>query len=167
MEKQETEESNSSGILISTIEMKAKAYGYDGLEGFENGILPWINLDDPKFDLLIDPDKIVLPYPIATLIIDYPLKKAASFELKTIENGWTRIQLLEEIINRYRYVYKEEERITAIKGLPFKLDKKIPDTNQTESKYGIYGHVLSDLDLSSIEVYNSNGKIILCLTLDS
>ena len=63
LQVQTTEQVDTLGAIIQTIEFKQIATGED-LKIFEDGFIPWISFDSPKKALtkLIDPDKIVLPY---------------------------------------------------------------------------------------------------------
>ena len=64
-------------------------------------------------------------------------------------------------------MYIDEENTATIKTLPMK-DRKIMNRNETNGKYGIWGHDLSDLVLTSIKVYkNRKGQIYLTLEIDS
>lgn len=156
--------SNNYGILVSTIGIELKA-NEEELKVFSNGITPWINLEETEENInrLINPDQIVLPYSAVTLSITYPLAKPATFELKTNNKWWTRKQLVEEISRKYHFIYRED----ALKVLTPELRKKLSNNKQADVEYGIWGHNLIDLDLSKIEVYNLNGKIILQLSVES
>lgn len=166
---QQNKELDNLGNLISTIEFKVRAIKED-LQIFDDGIVPWISLEEPEKEIkrLIDPDKIVLPYNNVTLIIDYPLNNPATFELTGNGSGFSRRQLIKEISKRYHDIYKEEEVTATIKTVPIKERKDLINRNQTNGKYVIWGHDLSDLDLSSIEVLrNQDGKIYLNLGVES
>ncbi|NII28538.1 hypothetical protein HB364_25870 [Pseudoflavitalea sp. X16] len=168
--KEETESRlDTIGALVTTIELRLKPTKED-LEVFKDGIIPWISLEktDEEISKLIDADKIVLPYTKATLIVDYPLNKPASFELLTSGNGFTKKQLIEEISKRYHLIYKEEEVTASTKTIPLEKREGLINRNETNGKYGVWGHDLSDLDLSGIEVYkNAEGKIYLVLLIES
>lgn len=157
------------GPVVSTIEFKLKAKKED-LKIFEDGFIPWVSLDHPEKDIssLINPDETVLPYSTVTLLIDYPLNIPATFELSTSEKGFSRKQLILEISKRYHEVYKEEEASATEKTTPLDKRKGLINRNETNGKYGVWGHDLSDLDLSSIEVHkNAAGKITLILDVES
>lgn len=160
---------DTPGVLFATIEFKIKATKED-LEIFEDGIVPWISLQEPnkEIDRLIKADEIVLPYFTVTLLIDYPLTNPAIFTLSTNEKGFSRKQLIQEISKKYHEIYKEEETTSTTKTIPIDQREGLINRNQTNGKYGVWGHDLSDLDLSSIEVYkNTNGKIHLILRVES
>ncbi len=151
------------GQFIATIDFEVKAAKED-LESFEDGIVPWISLEESEKEIqrLIKPDEIVLAYKNVTLIIDYPLNNPVSFEITTTTNGFSRKQLIREISKKYHEIYKEEEVSASTKTIPRGERKGIINRNETDGKYGIWGHDLSDLDLSSVEVYKkSGGKIYL------
>ena len=160
---------DSLGTIISTIDFKIKATGED-LKIFDDGIIPWISLDNPDKEIgkLIDADKIILQQTLVTVIIDYPLTYPATFELSTKSEGFSRKQLIKEISKKYHEIYKLEEASAKTKTLPMDKRKGLINRNQTDGKFGVWGHDLSDLDLSTIEVHrNSNGKIYLTLGVES
>ncbi|MDX2172407.1 MAG: hypothetical protein SFY56_04760 [Bacteroidota bacterium] len=162
-------ESDSLGPIIMTIDFKLKANGED-LKTFEDGYIPWISVDNPSEELknLIDADKIILPFTVVNIIIDYPLNFPAIFEMSTIDQGFTRKQLISEISEKYHEIYKLEETTATTKTIPRDKRKGLINRNQTDGKFGVWGHDISDLDLSQIEVHkNSNGKITLTLGIES
>ena len=109
-----------------------------------------------------------MPYSSCILIIDYPLTRSAKFELKTQSNGFSRKQLIQEISDKYHLVYRQEDSTTLVKVIPSEKRENLINRNQTSGKYGIWGHDLADLDLSTIQVYkNEKGKIYLILEVES
>lgn len=163
------ENQNNLGNLISTIEFGIKAND-DEAKDFEDGIIPWISIENPKseIDNLIDADKIVIPYSEITLIIDYPLNNPATFKLKGKEEGFTKKQLIFEISKKYHEIYNTEENTATTKTTPIEKREGLINRNETNGKYGIWGHDIGDLDLSSIEVYKSeNGIIQIVLGVES
>ena len=164
----ENARTDTTGVLISKIEFKLKVTQED-LKIFEDGIVPWISIENPGkgIDSLIGADEIVLPFLQATLIIDYPLRKPVTFDLATT-NGFSRKQLILLISEKYHEIYKEEETTASTKTIPADERKDLLNRNETNGKYGIWGHDLSDLDLGTIEVHEtSSGKIYLVLDIES
>lgn len=160
---------NNLGTLITTIEFGVKA-PEEELEDFEDGIIPWISIENPEseIDRLIDSDEIVIPYSEITIIIDYPLNKPTSFVLTNSKNGFTKKELILEISKKYHDIYTVEETTATIKTIPPDERKGIMNRNETNGNYGIWGHDIGDLDLSSIEVYKSeSGKIQIILDVYS
>jgi hypothetical protein len=166
-EKQASEkQTDSLGIFITRIDFKVKT---DNLKDFEDGLIPWVELEYPDKELkkLMDKDEMVISDNKVILIIDYPLTKEARFEL-TSNNGFTREQLVKQISEKYHQLYQEEESTATIKTVPVKERKTLYNRNQTDGKYGIWGHDLADLALDHILVYKSaNGDILLSLDIDS
>lgn len=157
------------GPVLFTIAFKLKATGED-LKTFEDGFIPWINIENPKAELdnLIEADKIILPFTTAKIIIDYPLNFPATFEISTTGQGFSRKQLITEISERYHEIYKLEESTATTKTIPLDKRKGLINRNQTDGKFGVWGHDISDLDLSQIEVHkNSLGQITLTLGVES
>jgi len=160
---------NNSATLISTIEFELKAEE-DELQNFTDGIIPWISIENPESEIknLIDADKIVIEKSEIILNIDYPLNKPAKFTLKSDGNGFTKKQLITEISIKYKEIYDEEEKTSSVKTIPIDKRKGIINRNETDGKYGIWGHDIGDLDLSSIEVYKTKeGKIEIILGIES
>lgn len=162
-------EEEELGPVIFTIDFKVKATGEDK-QYYEDGYITFVNIDNPQQDLnnLQDGDKIVLPYTPVQLIIDYPLDRPAEFVLSAVGTGFTKKQLVEEISKRYHRIYKEEETTANTKTTPMEDRKTLANRNTTDGKYGIWGHDITDLVLSSVEVHKSaSGKITLTLGIDS
>jgi hypothetical protein len=136
----------------------------------ENEPSNWISLDSPENRLinLVDADVVVIPYQKVKLRIDYPVAKPVFFLLSGAEKGFTRKQIILAISKTYHEMYDEEEKIAKIKTVPLKDRKTLANRNETDGKYGIWGHDLSDLELNSINVYEStDGTIVLDLEIDS
>lgn len=156
---------DSLGKLISTIRFDVKT---DNLIDYEKGIIPNIRIDSPQIDLknLIGKDKIVIPEPKLTIIIDYPLTVPYKFEL-TSKNGFTRTHLINEISKHYYQLYEEEEKTATIKTIPIE-NRKIFNRNQTNGRYGIWGHDIGDLVLDEIHLYKkATGELFIVLQLES
>jgi hypothetical protein len=102
------------------------------------------------------------------LIIDYPVMVPVYFPLSSTGIGFSRRQLITAISLQYHSIYKEEEETASDKTVPPDERRGLQNRNQTNGKYGIWGHDLSDLDLSTVEVYrNKNGIIYLSLGVES
>ena len=154
------------GVLVSTISFKVKT---DNKEDFADGFIPWASIENPKQDIpnLFKKDEIVIQGTAVKLIIDYPLTNQYEF-LLTSNNGFTREQLLQEISDHYYKLYDEEEKSATIKTIPIEKRTTMYNRNQTNGKYGIWGHDIADLDLSDISVYRTaDGQIILILGIES
>lgn len=160
---------DSLGPVIFTIDFNVKATGED-LETFEDGFIPWISIDNPKAELkkLVDADKIILPFTTVKIIVDYPLNFPATFEVSAIQQGFSRKELIVEISRLYHEIYKLEESTAATKTIPIDKRGGLRNRNQTDGKFGVWGHDISDLDLSQIEVHkNSSGQVTLTLVVES
>jgi len=157
------------GNLVSTIQIGVKA-NKEQLQDFENGIVPWISIENPEAEIsqLIEAESIIVPDSEITLLIDYPLNKPAEFVLKSAGKGFTKKQLILEISKKYHEIYKEEESTAVTKTLPMEKRGSLINRNETDGKYGVWGHDIGDLDLSAIDVYRSeNGKITISLGVES
>jgi hypothetical protein len=156
---------DSLGDLTFTIKFEIKTNNF---KDYENGKIPWIRIDSPQLNLkdLIRKDEIVIPESRITIIIDYPLTTNYKFDLVS-EKGFSRTQLINEISNHYYQLYIDEEKTATIKTIPMQK-RKIFNRNQTNGKYGIWGHDIGDLILTKAHVDKRNdGKIFLTLELES
>ncbi|MBK9105836.1 MAG: hypothetical protein IPL92_15010 [Saprospiraceae bacterium] len=154
------------GVLISTFEFKVKT---NNVKDFEDGFIPWADLEKPEIDLpnLDKKDEIVVNSSSVKIIIDYPLTNQYAFILKS-SKGFTRGQLLIEISKHYYWLYEEEENSATIKTIPVDKRTAMYNRNETNGKYGIWGHDIADLDISGISIYETeNGEIILTLNIES
>lgn len=153
------------GELIASIPFEVKTDNKD----FENGTAPWARIDsiDQQLPRLIDGDKKIIEQEEVTLLIDYPLTNEYRNTFFS-KNGFTRKQLLKIVSEAYHKIYEEEEASAKIKTIPIEKKKQLINRNQTDGKYGIWGHDIADLVLSEISIYkNSKGKIFLVLGIES
>jgi hypothetical protein len=96
------------------------------------------------------------------------LNKPANFILKSTSKGFTIKQLVLEISKKYNEIYNEEEKSARTKTIPVDKRKGLINRNETDGKYGVWGHDIGDLDLSSIEVYKTkDGKFQIVLGIES
>ena len=140
----------------------------DNKKDFEDGLIPWVNIENPQNDIpqLVDRSKTVIEKNKITVVIDYPLENIYTFDLES-PDGFTREELILEISKNYHKIYEEEEKTATVKTLPME-QRKIQNRNETNGKYGIWGHDISDLDLSGISVYKrKDGQLIVLLGVES
>jgi len=165
-EKKATEKQyDNYGELISTISFKVKTDSKD----FKDRIIPWASIEKPQQDIpnLIGKDEIVIKQTSIEVIIDYPLTNQYEFIL-TSRSGFTRSLLLTEISKHYYKLYEEEEKTATIKTIPMEKRTKMYNRNQTNGKYGVWGHDIADLVLAEISLYKkSNGELIVILNIES
>jgi len=157
---------NSSEILF-----QVKTTDKDALEVFEDGIIPWISVKNPEaeIDNLIGKDEIVIHADSVILIIDYPLNFPVEIKMKSNNSkGFTRKELAQKISHHYNEIYKEEEESAKVKTTPIEERQGIINRNQTDGKYGIWGHDIDNLDLSAAFITKAeNGIIKLELMIES
>ena len=154
------------GALITTIEFGIKA-DKEQAKDFPDGIIPWVSIENPESEKLIDANKVVIESNEIIVNIDYPLNKPAQFTLKS-PAGFTKKQLILEISKKYKEIYNEEEKTAKTKTVPIEKRKGVINRNETDGIYGIWGHDIGDLDLSSIDVYKTkDGKIAIQLGIES
>lgn len=154
------------GEVVGEFDFRVKT---DDLENYEDGYIPWADIKDPEAYMpkLENKDEVIVNYPQINVIIDYPVSNEYVFILKSTK-GFTRSQLLHEICKQYQLMYKEEEDSATIKTIPPDKRTTIYNRNETNGKYGIWGHDIEDLALSKITVYkNGNGDIIVIPYIES
>jgi hypothetical protein len=161
-EKYSDKNYDSLGKLINTINFEVKTSKKDST-------VPWANIEAPEKDIdqLINGNEMVIQENKVTIIIDYPLNNPYKYIISSTD-GFTRTQLLKKISELYHSIYSEEEKTSTIKTIPPDKRVGIYNRNETNGKYGIWGHDIGDLDLSSISVYKtSNDVILLVLDIES
>ena len=107
-----------------------------------------IRLRDPAGALaaLEHPDDIVIPFPHATLVIDFPLTTPASVPIEApLPLGFTHAALVKAICDEYAHIYDAEEGTAATKTIPVEERGAMRGRNRTDGAYGIWGHDLQDL----------------------
>jgi len=111
---------------------------------------------DKYNEKLVDPYDIVLKKEKINVLFDYPFSNKKVFTLES-SNGeyFTRIDLATLIAKQYQKMYKEEEETSKIEeatfGEVYGEDAMLTHNRiETDGKWGIWGHVLSDLGLSVI-----------------
>lgn len=95
------------------------------------------------------------------ILIDYPVSDDFYFDLSPLQDrsvGLTVGELLDRVLDIYDEVYLEEEKTSSIQPdfIPGMLNR-----NRTDGKYGVYGHVLSDLYWVSAHYEPKSNKIVL------
>lgn len=86
----------------------------DYYDDYEYDYDTYINLAQPEEDIkhLIDPHEIVLKDTTALLVIDYPGSKEWYFDLSSkSEKGFTKIEIIETICQKYHQVFENPEWI--------------------------------------------------------
>lgn len=97
-------------------------------------------------------DEEILPAGKYKLVIDYPLS-TKFIEEKEFNKPITREEMVKWIVDSYHYIYRIEEESTPI---PAGLIPGMLNRTTTTGNYGIWGHVLGDLDLHTIYVDENN-----------
>lgn len=125
------------------------------------------SIAEPKLERLVDATRVVLRADRATLIIDYPLKRPARFEIRPDgpDGAFTVRGLVRAVAERYAQVYAEEAK-TASK--PAGKMPGLENRNETDGKYGISMHELVDLVLEGVNVrLDERGEVIVELEVGS
>lgn len=164
-QKRDAERQTRLGEQTGSIDFKVTT---KNLADYPEGIIDYVELSnaDKLADSLVNGNEIVIEQHKITIIIDYPLERDYQFTLES-PKGFTRAQLVKAISRHYAKLYREEEDSAKKKTLPLKQRTSL-NRNRTDGKYGIWGHDLSDLVLTSVEIYrNAKGEIGLMLDIDS
>ncbi|RXK86946.1 hypothetical protein [Filimonas effusa] len=158
------------GPAISTIDIFLKAVTKEEKQYAQNGLIGGISIDKPEQSLpnLVNPNEMILPYAKVVVVADYPLNRPANFELTTKKGGFSRKEMIEHVSSIYHSIYRKEEASAKTKTVPAEKREGLINRNETDGEYGIWGHDISDLYLSYIEVHRSSaGVIYLILGIDS
>ncbi|MCJ8292103.1 MAG: hypothetical protein HRT58_19660 [Crocinitomicaceae bacterium] len=160
----QSQNSTSEGRSIldqSEILFELRTTDPDYLESFPDGIIPWISIQNAaeEVDMLIGKNDLVLSSNSVLIIIDYPVNEPFEIEIKSDgTEGFTRSELILKISEEYKRIYKEEEESASIKTIPTEDRNRVVNRNETNGKYGIWGHDLIDLDLAAIVVHRESGQ---------
>lgn len=118
-----------------------------------------------------NPNKDVLNIETIYIIYYYPLSNAFICEYNSTTGfGFTKLRLVELIAETYRQIYGEEEATTKRLVIPMEERMKkigLMNRNQTDGKYGIWGHDLEDLSLNHIKIIKYNNRYYLIPGIDS
>ena len=121
-----------------------------------------LRLHDPDaaLALLELRDEIVIPFPRATLLIEYPLTHPAAITIAAaLPQGFTRGELVRTICEEYAHVYAAEEG-TAFEEVQIEERGARRERSRSDGAYGIWGHALEDLVLTAARwVKQSNGDV--------
>lgn len=124
---------------------------------------------DQALALIDRPDEVVIPFDHAILVIDYPLTTPATIEVHAARSiGFTRGELVRTICDEYQNVYEAEEGTAAVKTIPPDERGAQRQRNRTDGAYGIWGHDLDDLVVTSARWTRSpNGMVTIELAVES
>jgi len=135
------------------------------------GPSPYVNLAEPAKDLkqMRNAEEVVFTGTELIVILDYPLRKEVSFSISASSpRGFTRAELARKVADLYKRVYEEEAQTSKITVIPLEQRKGLINRNETNGRYGIWGHDLSDLVLHTIEISRkADGTVVAYLGIDS
>lgn len=102
-----------------------------------------------KYDCfeVVDPDEIVTKDNTIRIMFDYPLSNPVALEFKSpTGKGFTRMEFFKSVFDGYTKIYKTEEKDDKDPGnVPGMFNRA-----RSEGRYGIWGHVITDLYLEGI-----------------
>jgi hypothetical protein len=165
-------QSDASGSKNPTTQVLAEiTFQVDDRDNKSGEPSPYVNLAQPEKDLkqMRNAEEIVFTGTNLIVVLDYPLRKEANFPISaTSPQGFTRSELARKVAELYKKVYEEEEQTSKIAVIPLKERKGLINRNETNGKYGIWGHDLDDLVLHTIEISReADGSILAYLGIDS
>jgi hypothetical protein len=135
------------------------------------GFPPNLRIADPDkaLAMLELRDEIVIPFPRATLVIEFPLTHPANVIITAaLPQGFTRGELVRIICDEYAHVYDAEEGTATNAEAKVEERGSRLERSRTDGAYGIWGHRLDDLVLSSARwVKQSNGDVRIELHVES
>lgn len=102
----------------------------------KKGGIGGINIENPQIDKLRGADDMVTDNTNAILVLSYPLKKTIGYRIQN-DNGFNRKNIVLELSKAYSEIYSEKD------------------------KFGICCDKISDLELSTILVFEVNGEIYI------
>ena len=126
----------------------------------DDGPSPYVHLTKKaeKRDLkyLQDADEVVLDAINPTLVIDYPMKNECKVQLGPQLAGFTRNDIVKAVGKAYRSIYRKEEETSTVSVE--RMSDRYPgcmlmNRADTNGKYGIYAHYLSDLALHTVRYH--------------
>ena len=155
-----------------TVQLLAQiTFQIDDLANRPEGPSPYVNLAQPEKDLkqMRKAEEVVFAGTNLILILDYPLHNEVTFPISaTSPQGFTRAELARKVADLYKRVYEEEAQTSKIAVIPLEERKGLINRNETNGKYGIWGHDLSDLVLHTIEISRkADGTVLAYLGIDS
>ncbi len=131
---------------------------------------PGMRVHDPRSALAMIElrDEIVIPFPRALLQIDFPLTNPTEVALTAaLPQGFTRGELVQLICDEYMHVYAAEEG-TSLEEPKIEERGDHRERSRTDGAYGIWGHALEDLVLTSARwVKQSNGDVRIELHVEA
>jgi hypothetical protein len=118
---------------------------------------------------LRNPEEIVIPFDHAVLVIEYPLSNPATIGIQaSLNQGFTRAELVRTVCEEYANVYEAEEATADTKTIPKEERTILRNRNRTDGVYGIWGHDLDDLVLTAIRwTRGANGDVTIELNVQS
>jgi hypothetical protein len=134
------------------------------------GFPPNLRLGDPEqaLAMLELRDEIVIPFPRAILRIEFPLTHPTEVAITAaLPQGFTRGELVRLICEEYMHVYAAEEG-TSFQEATIEDRGARRERTRTDGAYGIWGHALEDLVLTSARwVKQSNGDVRIELHVEA
>jgi hypothetical protein len=135
---------------MKTIKTKNIDLGYIALEGYDPSIPLVPTWDDRPAKKGLKEDEVILPGKQEFLLqITYPLSIPYSGIIKTPAKGMTRREVVNKIVECYERIYREEDEAV---GKPTPMITGMLNRDTSDGPYGIWGHVLSDLMLHTLNV---------------
>lgn len=94
----------------------------------------------------------IIDTPMLKYQILYPITNPINVKEK-LEDGWSIGDICMSIANNYHKIYQEENETTQIPA-GHMIDVGLMNRNETNGKYGIWGHDIEDLCIEILEIAN-------------
>jgi len=118
----------------------------------------WFHMSNPEeLEFLRCPNEVLIDAPAIKIAYQYPFSDSFEFVERAPDpaTGFTRRDLLAAIATRYQQMYDEEDATSTIEAGPIGHSgggsSFCRNRTGTNGKYGICGHVLSDLSLHTVQ----------------
>ena len=124
---------------------------------------------EKELPFLIHPHSPIFEAAYVHLLVEYPLERPTQVSLVSeTSRPWSRSELVKTVSNVYQAIYREEEETATTKTIPIEDRGLCINRNQTNGKYGIWGHDIEDLNLQSLLIHQiSPDEVIVELMVNS
>ena len=119
----------------------------------EDSFDPYISMAEPEEEISkqLNPNEIVIPMQVIKVEYNYPLGNPVTFEHTSADpRGFTRAELARKISEGYQRIYREEDEAVLNAGKTVENIPGMLNRQETEGPYGIWGHGIGDLLLTTV-----------------
>lgn len=123
-----------------------------------------VSLDESEGDvyLIDDLDEVVIDETNMQLVVSYPLDTTFYFNIQpATDQGFTRGELIGEVIQLYKWIYEEEENTSTIATEAITDEETGELRNTTNGTYGIWGYDRTDLLVSGFSQMRKGDQLYI------